>query len=581
MQKEQLSLFPVGRKYWWLNDESLAVLNRGYLLHGESVEDAIKRITTSASKHLKKPKLQPIFEEMIAKGWLSLSSPIWANMGTNRGINIACFSSYIPDNIEGITDKLGEVIMQTKIGGGTSGYFGELRGRGASITNNGKSSGAVSFMELFNTAMNVVSQGCYSEDTEILTNRGFKLFKDLESTDLVAQVNNDNTIVFVKPLEYFKYKVNENLIRFKDYKNIDILVTKNHNMVFKYEKKSKINGKYISEIKDNFIFKEALDIKLHRDNKFLHSSFAIEENKNKKLTFKDRLLIAFQADGSKVDRSKNAMRFRFKKERKKERLEWILKNTNYKYKYSFYEKDKSHNFYVLFENEPNKVLDWVNLEDKNYNWCNEFLEEVCFWDGSIRKENISFIYSSIIEKNIDIVQGIASMCGYKSRKSLNLRLKKKNKKPIYNIFLSKGEYFNCEHIEKIEEFYNGYVYCVEVPSNKIIVRSNGHTLVCGNSTRRGSFASYLDIDHPDIEEFLQIKDIGHPIQNLFYGVCVPDYWLHEMINGDKKKRNLWAKVLESRQQKGLPYIFFTDNVNKNKPEIYKYLNMKIHNSNLC
>src|SRR3546814_15889048 len=79
--------------------------------------------------------------------WMSLSSPIWANMGTERGLPISCFNVYVPDHIEGITHKLGEVIMQTKIGGGTSGYFGHLRERGSAVTDNGKSSGAVSRSE--------------------------------------------------------------------------------------------------------------------------------------------------------------------------------------------------------------------------------------------------------------------------------------------------------------------------------------------------------------------------------------------------------------------------------------------------
>ena len=247
-------------RYWWINDESLAVLNRGYLLNGETIEGAVDRITTAAAKRLNNMELQPIFKEMVERGWMSLSSPIWANMGTERGLPISCFGVSIPDNIEGITHKIGEVIMQTKIGGGTSGYFGELRGRGAAITDNGKSSGAVSFMKMFDTTMDVVSQG---------------------------------------------------------------------------------------------------------------------------------------------------------------------------------------------------------------------------------------------------------------------------------------------------------------------------------STRRGSFAAYLDIDHPDVEEFLQIKDIGNPIQNLFFSVCVPDYWMQEMIDGDMEKRKLWARILESRQQKGLPYVFFTDNNNKNKSQIYKDLDLKITHSNLC
>ena len=124
---------------WWYNEESEAVLNRGYLLHGETVHDAIYRITSAAARRLYRPELQERFAELIYKGWMSCSSPVWSNMGTSRGLPISCFGCSIPDSIEGITIKLGEVMMQTKHGGGTSAYFGNLRGRGAAITNNGKS----------------------------------------------------------------------------------------------------------------------------------------------------------------------------------------------------------------------------------------------------------------------------------------------------------------------------------------------------------------------------------------------------------------------------------------------------------
>lgn len=245
---------------WWYNPESETILNNGYLLKGETVEGAIERVSSAAATKLKKEGFKEAFKEMITKGWMSLSSPIWANMGTQRGLPISCFNVHVPDRIEGITQKLGEVIMQTKIGGGTSGYFGALRARGSAITDNGQSSGPVSFMRLFDTAMDTIAQG---------------------------------------------------------------------------------------------------------------------------------------------------------------------------------------------------------------------------------------------------------------------------------------------------------------------------------GVRRGAFAAYLDIDHPDIGEFLNIKDVGNPIQNLFTAVCVPDYWMQEMIDGDNHKREIWARVLESRQHKGLPYIFFTDNVNRQKPQVYKDLNMQIRASNLC
>lgn len=106
-------------------------------------------------------------------------------------------------------------------------------------------------------------------------------------------------------------------------------------------------------------------------------------------------------------------------------------------------------------------------------------------------------------------------------------------------------------------------------------------VVSQSNVRRGSFAAYLPIDHADILEFLEIREQGNPIQNMSIGVCVPDYWMKEMIEGDKSKRDLWTKVIIKRFESGYPYIFFSDTVNKNKPQVYKDNKLKIHCSNLC
>jgi len=100
-------------------------------------------------------------------------------------------------------------------------------------------------------------------------------------------------------------------------------------------------------------------------------------------------------------------------------------------------------------------------------------------------------------------------------------------------------------------------------------------------TRRGSCAVYLPIEHPDIAEFLQIKHEGNPIQNLQYGVTVSDHFMNEMVNGDKEKRKIWAKVIASRSDIGFPYIIFTDNANNAAPVEYKKNNKEIKCSNLC
>lgn len=101
------------------------------------------------------------------------------------------------------------------------------------------------------------------------------------------------------------------------------------------------------------------------------------------------------------------------------------------------------------------------------------------------------------------------------------------------------------------------------------------------STRRGQCAAYIDIEHPDLEEWLWIQREGCDIQLLYWGVCVGNEWLQQMRDGDADKRRLWAKVLQARSEVGIPYIFFKDNANNSAPEVYQQLGKRIYASNLC
>jgi ribonucleoside-diphosphate reductase alpha chain len=104
-------------------------------------------------------------------------------------------------------------------------------------------------------------------------------------------------------------------------------------------------------------------------------------------------------------------------------------------------------------------------------------------------------------------------------------------------------------------------------------------VVSQGNVRRGFFSAYLPLEHQDAEEFLDIGSDGNVIQGLTTGVTVTDAWLKDMEAGDSDKRKLWAKVLRKRSEHGYPYIFFTDNVNNNKPECYK--DKPIVASNMC
>lgn len=248
------------KKYYWLNEKSRDFLSKDYLKEGQTAEERIKAICNTAEKTLNKNGFAEKLEDYISRGWISLSTPIWVNFGNDRGLPISCNGSYVADTMESILEKTAEVGMMTKYGSGTSAYFGALRHRGSPISVGGTSSGAVHFMELFQSVSEIISQ---------------------------------------------------------------------------------------------------------------------------------------------------------------------------------------------------------------------------------------------------------------------------------------------------------------------------------SNVRRGSFAAYLDIEHKDIEEFLRIKSEGHSLQHISFGVCISDDWMQSMISGDKNKRNIWAKIIQKRFESGYPYLFFTDNANNNKPDVYKNKNIRIHASNLC
>ena len=153
---------------YWLNEDSRTFLKRGYLNEGETAEQRIRDNAETAEKILKHPKygnpnyfdgFADKFDSYLKKGWYTQSSPIWSNFGRERGLPISCFGSHIPDTMEGILSKASEVGIMTKGGGGTSAYFGDLRGRGSKISSGGESTGSVHFMQIFDKLMNVVSQG--------------------------------------------------------------------------------------------------------------------------------------------------------------------------------------------------------------------------------------------------------------------------------------------------------------------------------------------------------------------------------------------------------------------------------------
>ncbi len=119
-------------------------------------------------------------------------------------------------------------------------------------------------------------------------------------------------------------------------------------------------------------------------------------------------------------------------------------------------------------------------------------------------------------------------------------------------------------------------------------------------TRKGSYAAYIDVSHPDIMEFLTLRiptgDIGRKTLNLHNAVNVTDEFMNAVkkdldwnlvdpndgtIRDTMKARKLWEQILEVRFRTGEPYVNFIDTANKYLPKSLKDKGLKIHGSNLC
>jgi len=142
----------------WYTPLSEEFMGRGYFHNDSTINDRIDSIAKLVGDTFKDKEIAFKVKEYIENGYYVLPSPVWSNVGTGRGSGISCFNTHVSDSIESIIRGNAEVGMLCKIGGGTSGYFGEIRPAGSKISTGGETYGAVHFMQMFDTTKNVISQ---------------------------------------------------------------------------------------------------------------------------------------------------------------------------------------------------------------------------------------------------------------------------------------------------------------------------------------------------------------------------------------------------------------------------------------
>jgi len=164
--------------WWWANEDSRLFLSRGYIDGNMTLEERVREIAKSAETILDIEGFSDKFYHYMSRGYYSLSSPVWSNFGTKKGLPISCNGVFIEDSIDSILTKVGEVGMQTKMGAGTSAYLGDLRPRGSEIKSGGSADGPVHYANMFETTVDIISQGNVRRGS-------MAVYLDIESEDIM------------------------------------------------------------------------------------------------------------------------------------------------------------------------------------------------------------------------------------------------------------------------------------------------------------------------------------------------------------------------------------------------------------
>ena len=312
----------------------------------------------------------------------------------------------------------------------------------------------------------VILDECFRRDTEILTNKGYRRFDCLEGDELVAQFTKEGNIEFVKPLRYIKKKATEGLIKMHLGRNRYCYLTPNHNQVYRTKAIQEWRLKPIKDLKENYTTKIPISGKGTGNNILL--------------TPLERLSIAIQADGTLQRHQKNGSVYsiQVKKERKKERLSWILNQIDSNLWTKIKCKESYDRYLIKMPIGNHKILSEQFNINVGYDRAKDFINEILQWDGYVNN-NLKY-YSSKIKENTDFVSAIAVQAGYKSLVSIEKDDRKETFKDIYRVFMYEKKDVDTQTM--IKEFipYEDNVYCVEVPSNMIVVRSDGYTFISGN-----------------------------------------------------------------------------------------------------
>lgn len=394
--------------------------------------------------------------------------------------------------------------------------------------------------------------GCVDNNTEFFNGFEWKFINSYSLEDQVLQYNYDGTTSLVFPENYIKEPCND-FFQIKTKYGINQCITKDHNIVY-VSKRGNI-------LKTSFekMYKKHIENKDGFRGKIIGSFSTFGDNKINLSDNEIRLMVAISADGYFTKSNTNYCKVNIKKERKKERLEYLLNKCNIEYKKKSYISGYSYfTFYapMKFKEFPKS---WYSA---NKQQLKIIYEEIFLWDGSINSKQ----YFSTIKTNADFIQYVITVNN--KRASIYVDTHKKN---LITYIVSQSENIYCglsTHDRKnniITKYYNhdGFKYCFTVPSGMLVLRRNGVINITGNCGK-STFLKQHNINQyalcaDDIRLLIQ-----SPVMNI-YG----DYSISQA--NEKKVWELLFSMLETRMERGEFTIIDATNSKTEEMNRYKKL----------
>lgn len=351
------------------------------------------------------------------------------------------------------------------------------------------------YMELLEDKRCVIATGfagCVDADTEFLSQYGWKKISEYVSGDKVMQVSQQGlNASLVEPVRYVKLECDW-FYHFKGDRGIDQALSEEHNVAYTVKNKLKLNKILVSD----------LVAKLDEiPNGFLGAIPCVYNFEGHSLGSSEldiRLGVAIKADAHLATESTGRFVFRFKKERKVQRLKWLLDSLGKDYKVSMSVDDYTV-ITVLAPEHTKKLSDWMFCSRED---AEVIMDEYRHWDGDYNPKGSRLSrFSSATETEADAMQYFANVCGYRASISAvvgDCAFKTKKKTYVYEgrkMFIVNitrqthlkltpvnrrtGEINKPNRIPSID----GFKYCFEVPTGFLLLRRNGKVFVTGNTSK--------------------------------------------------------------------------------------------------